>query len=186
MRTGLFLICIWFFSGTTRTADAQNPSSIPKIAFTFDFNAPFSDDHILGARAQVYSNNRYFGNSRKWHGSGNALAWTYGVGLGDYKVGSLKKKDGSEDNLYLLFASFTICHQNNSIFEPFVGVYPGIAWGIKSGVFANPVAGIQVSTFRVRRNWNSILFQSYVQVRIEYNTVLSTPFLGCSLILQVM
>ncbi len=174
--------------GVEGIVGAQNPYSIPKIAFTFDFNTPFSDDNAIGPRMQVYSNNNYFGKSRnrKRHINDNTIAYTYGLGFGGYKVNSLKKKDGSEDDLYLLFASFTICYQNQSMFEPFAGIYPGIAWGPKSDFFVNPVAGINITAFRVRRNWNSILFQTYGQVRLEYNTMLSTPFLGCGFILQIM
>jgi hypothetical protein len=188
MRTGKFLMCIWLMLGVTGIVGAQSSYSIPRFAVTFDFNTSFSTENAWGPRMQIYSNNNYFGKdrNRKKRLTENTIAYTYGLGFGGYKVNSLKKKNGSDDGLYLFFTSVALCYQNQGMFEPFAGIYPGISWGIKSEFFVNPVAGINIIAFRVRRNWNSLLFQTYAQARIEYNTMLSTTFIGCGVILQIM
>ena len=188
MKVRFFLMCMWFMLSVVSIANAKDVYSIPKIAFTFDFNTLFSDDHAMGPRLQVFSNNNYFGENDSYKRSltENTIAYTYGLGFGDYRVNSLKKEKGSDNDLYFLYGLFTICYQNKGMFEPFAGICPGITWEAKSGIFVNPMAGINITAFRVRRNWNSLLFQSYGQVRIEYNTLLSTPFLGCGIILKIL
>ena len=188
MRTGKLLICILLLLGVASIVNAQNFYSIPKFAFTFDFNTPFSDDNAIGPRMQMYSNNNYFSKhkNRQRYSKENMVAYTYGLGFGGYKVNSLKKKAGSNDDLYHLYGILTICYQNRGMFEPFAGVYPGITWEAKSGFFVNPLAGINITAFKVRKNWNSVLFQTYAQVRLECNTMLSATFLGCGIIIQIM
>ena len=188
MKEIFFLMCLWFMLGVADIVNAKDAFSIPKIAFTFDFNTISSNDHATGPRLQVLSNNNYFGKnkSRRRSLNENKMAYTYGLGLGDYKVNSLKKENGSNNDLYFLYGLFTVCYQNQGMFEPFAGICPGIAWEAKSGIFVNPMAGINITAFKVRRNWNSLLFQTYGQVRIEYNTLLSTPFLGCGMILKIL
>ena len=188
MKVKFYLTCIWFMLCMTDAVNAEDAYSIPKIAFSFDFNTPFSTDNAIGPRMQVSSNNNYFGNNKNSRRrlTESMAAYTFGLGFGDYRVNSLKKKEGSDNDLYFLYGVFTICYQNQGMFEPFAGVYPGLTWGVKSEFFVNPVAGINIAAFKVRRNWNSILFQTYGQVRIEYNTMLSTAFLGCGIILQIL
>jgi len=190
MKVRIFFVCIWFMLSVADFAKAKvkDTYSIPKVSFTYDFNAPFSDDKAIGPRIQVISNNNYFGDNNRYKRklNENTIAYTYGLGFGGYRVNSLKKEIGSNNDLYFLYGLFTVCYQNETMIEPFAGVCSGIAWEAKSGVFMNPVAGINITALRVRRNWNSLLFQLYGQIRIEYNTLLSTPFLGCGIVLKIL
>ncbi len=162
----------------------DSPSGIPKIALTCDFNTFFPGDNAYGLRLQVYSNHHFFGDKeRKKRSDENTWTYMYGAGLGDYTVQSLDKK-GTDDDVYHFYGALLFSYRNQSFFEPFVGLYPGLAWGSKSGVFVNPVIGVDITAFHINRNWNSKLLQTYVQLKAEYNTLLSSVFLGVGVVLQ--
>ena len=187
MRTGKYVVCVCLAVGLSGLAQAGDRKfGVPKIAVAYDFNAVFSDDHAHGPRIQIFSNNRYF-NSRKnqWKPRENALAFAYGLGLGSYNVNSLKQK-GSDNDMYHTYAVLQLIYGNGTIFEPFLGVYPGLSWGSKSGFFVNPAAGINITAFHITRNWNSKLLQTFVQFRVEYNNSLSSFFCGGGMVFQFL
>ncbi len=182
------MICLCFVVAIPDATQAagNNKFGIPKIAVTYDLNTFFPVDDAYGPRMQIFSNNRHF-RSRKhdWDPTKNTLTYAYGIGLGSYKVSGLEQK-GSDNDMYHTYAMLLCIYQNKSIFEPFVGVYPGFTWGSKDSFFVNPTAGVNIMAFSINRNWNSKLLQAYVQFRIEYNTSLSSFFCGGGVILQFM
>ncbi len=162
----------------------DQPYGFPKIIFTYDFNTLFYDNDSYGFRVQIQSNNRQFDNGVwKKRPTDSSFAYAYGIGFGSYTVQSMEKK-GSDNDFYHVFSTFAFSYQNRSSFEPFVGVYPGFTWGDKRGFFANPNVGVNITAFHINRNWNARLLQTYLQIRAEYNTLLSSFFLGGGMILQ--
>lgn len=162
----------------------DSPSGIPKIALICDFNTFFPGDNAYGLRLQVYSNHHFFSDQERKKRS-DEKTWTYmfGAGLGDYTVQSLDKK-GTDDDVYHFYGVLLFSYRNQGFFEPFAGLYPGVAWGSKTGFFANPVIGVDITSFSIHRNWNSKLLQTYVQLKVEYNTLLSSVFFGVGVVLQ--
>ena len=159
----------------------------PKVVATYDFNIISSNDNASGPRFEILGRNRLFGynysnDKIEWYPE-KAFGYALGLGIGSYKAESLKE-EGEDDYLNHAFLMFVITYQNQNSIEPFLGIYPGITWGPVKELFANPVAGINVPAFKLRRNWNSYYLKTYFQLRIEYNTILSTTFLSAGLLLE--
>lgn len=162
----------------------DSPSGIPKIAISCDFKVFSAGDNAYGPKLQVYSNYHFFSDKeRKKRSDENTCAYMFGAGLCDYAVQSVNKK-GADNDVYQFYGVLLFSYRNQSFFEPFVGLYPGVAWGFKTGAFVNPVIGVDITSFHINRNWNSKLLQTYVQLKAEYNTLLSSVFLGAGLVLQ--
>lgn len=159
----------------------------PKVAFTYDFNTLFSNEDAFGPRIELIGRNRFFGENKGKdltdRYTETMLGYAIGVGIGGYNIDALKKK-GEDSYLNHSFLIFVLCYQNQSYFEPFAGIYPGVSWGVKRSFFVNPTAGINIKAFNFRRNWVSNYFQTYFQLRLEYNTSLSALFMGCGAILE--
>ncbi len=192
IRVTRYSIWFWFLFGLSYFAQAQEDRDppfvkFPKVAFTYDFNTLFSSDDTHGPRLQLISNHKFFGSNevrtRREKTGENTVTYAYGVGLGSYTVESLKRKgdDGAVNHFY---AMFVFSYRNQSYFEPFFGIYPGFTWGAKSDLFVDPTIGINVKGFHVKRNWNSNLLQTYLQLRVEYQTSLSSVFCGAGVMLQ--
>lgn len=177
-----YIICIYFVFGQLHLAHAQYFTSVrfPMVAFTYDFNTLLSEEEAYGPRVQLISNEKFFGKKTDLS-NGNALVYSYGGGIGSYHVKVLGKND---DGMHHVYAMFLLGYKNSSFLEPFFGVYPGIVWGTREGFFCNPAVGLNVTAFHFDRNWNTRLLQTYVQARVEYNTLLSSAFLGGGLILK--
>ena len=181
-------MCLWLMLGVGGVVYAEN--SFPKIAAIFDFNIPFSENSATGLRLQAFTDNRYFvkRNSYKWVKKTyqNTAAYSLGVGFGNYIVPSLRKQEGNTKNLYHVYTALSLCYQNENLVEPFIGIYPGVTWGIKKDYFVNPVAGINISTYRGHRDWVGKSYELSGQARIEYNTMLSTAFISFGIVLKII
>ncbi len=172
-------ICVVML-GTTYTVQAS--INFPRVAFTFDFNTCGT----LGPRFQLFSYDKYFGD-RKWKtdlediNTKSLISYSYGLGFGSYKVPST---DHDDNDIYHLYGMFLLSYQNKSFFEPFIGIYPGYAWGVEKGFFINPTTGVNIRAFYFSEDWNTRLLQTFIQLRVEYNTQLSSVFFGAGLILH--
>ncbi len=184
MKIIQYLVSVCVAWGSICIVRAEDTSAgFPRITFTYDFNTPISTDGVYGPRLQLSSDNKYFGKDRlqKSKLTESIMAYTYGLGLGNYK---LDVKPKNNNNMTYIYAILALHYQNQSYFEPFVGVYPGYAWSAEQGVFFNPVIGIDIRAFHFKRNWNSNLMQTYVQMRVEYNTLVSSLLFSIGLTLQ--
>lgn len=178
-----YLVGIFLFLCPLYISYAQDFTGIPRVSFSFDMNNIFPGENALGPRLQIYSNNKYFGKNKvkKSRSLEDRLTYTYGIGVGGYYMRSYERPD---NYLYHSYVILQLVYQNRSYFEPFAGIFPGYSWGAEKDFFFNPTAGINVRSFHINRNWNSRLLQAYAQLRIEYNTLLSSSFLGVGLVMQ--
>ena len=181
-------MCLWLMLGVGSVVYAEN--SFPKIAAIFDFNTAFSENRATGFRLQLFTDNMYFAKrkSYKWVRKTyqNTVAYSFGMGFGNYMVNSLRLQEGNSKNLYQVYTIHSLCYQSESLLEPFIGVYPGVTWGIKKDYFVNPTVGVNIATYRGYRDWVGKSYEVSGQVRIEYNTMLSSIFFGVGLVLKII
>jgi hypothetical protein len=177
-----YLIAAYCIAVSCITVKAQGAGFL-KASVSFDYNSAVFDKGAFGPKIQVYSPNMYFGkNKQKKSRSGeNMFTYACGMGYGSYVIRSRNKNN---NDLYLLHAVLLVVYENRSYFEPFCGVFPGLAWGVEKAGFINPTAGVNVKAFHINRNWNSKLLQTYGQLHVEYNTHLSSVFFGVGFVLH--
>ena len=167
MKKFFLITCILFFTLHIHVHAQYVTAKFPRIGLNYDFNITSKDLDAYGPRVQVFSKDRKI--------RGTILTYLFGLGFGDYKVKQIKDRDR---DTYHIYGMLSVNYKNPSSFEPFVGIYPGVAWGGKKGFFANPITGVNITAFHINRNWNSKLLQTYVQLHAEYNTLFTELFLG--------
>jgi hypothetical protein len=171
------MVCSWQVSGQVM---------FPKIGATFDFDPSSMEGGAYGFKVSVFDNRKFWGNMGQRNVQrGNTLPYSYGLAIGSYRVIAENEIETSHKYLNQLNLIFVFNYQNKSHFDPFVGIYPGYAWGAKAGFFFNPVLGTNIRLFDINRNWNSSVLRTFFQVRAEYNTVLSAIFAGGGFVLQI-
>ena len=147
---------------------------IPRISITYDFNSLISPDvKANGWRLNLYSLNKNLNNT---------FLYSYGVGAGNYRLEDHGAGDSS--SMYQIYGILNLTIRVNSVFRPYIGVHPGFSWNAKSGVYLNPTAGLDISFLSIRRGFNEPSIRTFLQARIEYNTLLSSPFLGLGLVIR--
>jgi hypothetical protein len=156
------------------TVFASDKFKLPHFAATFDFDPSSFDNRMYGFRVYALSNQKFWSNGTD---DGN-FPITYGLGVGSYR--GVNEIGQERDDRFLSHAHLVLLFtfKNKTLFEPFAGVYPGIAWDAQQGFFFNPVIGSNFFLFDVDRNWNSKIFRLDFQLRGEYNTLLSSVFVG--------
>jgi hypothetical protein len=155
----------------------------PRFSATFDFSPSSFVKGEYGFRVHAV------GNRKLWEPAKNRLKvgtlhLSYGLGIGSYRTNAHSDQTWDKQFIHHVFLMTLLDYRNKTIFEPFVGVYPGYAWDAEKGFFLNPVAGSNFRMLNVDRNWNSKILTLFFQVRGEYNTLLKSFFAGGGFIFQ--
>ncbi|MDR1866423.1 MAG: hypothetical protein LBR08_12760 [Bacteroidales bacterium] len=181
-NTGILFVFV-FWAASSNISGA--PYGMPKVGVAFDFNPSTVENGIYGFRVHATDNRKLQGSrNRNYSQSDRILPYTYGIGFGGYRMNGKQEVGSNSKYLYQFHLIFTFNYLNRSNFDPFIGACPGYATGAKNGFFFNPVAGMNVRLFDVNRNWNSNFVRAFFQVRVEYNTILSSVFTGGGFVLQ--
>jgi hypothetical protein len=158
-------------------------AGIPKFSASFDFNPVSIDEATFGFKVSAFNNEKFWNIKNRKSVNKEVLPYIYGIGVGAYRT---KGEHAIQGEKYLYFSHLILLFtfQNKSLFEPFAGIYPGYAWGVKECFFLNPTIGTQVYLFKFSRNFNVDLAKTYFQIRAEYNTTLTAVFVGGGFIFQ--
>ncbi|MDR1672958.1 MAG: hypothetical protein LBS09_05815 [Bacteroidales bacterium] len=159
-------------------------AGIPKFSASFDFDPTSIDNAVFGFKVSAFSNERFWDAKNKVSTNKKTVPYTYGIGVGAYRTNGEYATQANEKYVYFSHLVLLFTFPNKSLFEPFVGIYPGYAWGAKESFFFNPVVGTEVYLFKFSRNFNVDLAKTYFQIRAEYNTALSTIFAGGGFVFQ--
>ncbi|MDR1668269.1 MAG: hypothetical protein LBS03_11380 [Bacteroidales bacterium] len=173
---GLSMVFQFPVCGTTK-------GNLPRFSATFDFDPSSFEKGEYGFRVHAVGN-RLLRESVKNRSSINSFYFSYGVGFGSYRTNDDVDLAWDKRFIHQAFLLALFDYRNKTIFEPFVGVYPGYAWEARKGFFFNPVAGSNIKLFNIDRNWNSKILTLFFQIRGEYNTLLSSFYTGGGFIFQ--
>ncbi|MDR0713560.1 MAG: hypothetical protein LBF89_04785 [Bacteroidales bacterium] len=179
----LLLWCVGWTIVFQIPAHGEVKSSLPRFSATFDFDPSSFEKGEYGFRVYAFSN-RPLRKSVKNQSKDESFFLSYGLGFGSYRMTSEIAQTSNVRFLHQAFVTLWFDYRNKTIFEPFIGVYPGYAWEARNGFFVNPVAGTNMKMFDIDRNWNSKVLTLFFQVRGEYNTLLSSFFVGGGFIFQ--